>query len=143
MKKFLKRKSSIKLTISMLEDPASSIYPASLSLEVLPQVDIPPCNRNLSFSPPTVVTIAPTPPTLRICSQFPTEVVPGLIDEDEDTISTYIDGVLRETVFICTICYCDLFRSTQFIKKHLQEVQAVITKPRMKHYFDPRFECIR
>ena len=103
MTTFLEQKSSIKLTMSRLEDPTSTIHPASLSLEVLPQVDIPPCNRNLSFSPPTVVTIAPTPPTLRICSQFPTEVVPGLIDEDEDTISTYIDDVMHETVFICTI----------------------------------------
>ena len=91
----------------------------------------------LSLSAPTCVSISPAKSNLSICSQFPSEIVPGLINEDEQTISTYIDGFRHETVFICKLCNSDHFRSTPSIKKHQREVHKIIVRPILNYPFEP------
>ena len=71
-----------------------------LSTELLDQIDIPPSAKVLSLSYPTIVSIPLIKRNLSRCRQFPLEIVPGLMNVDELTISTYIDGFKHETIFI-------------------------------------------
>ena len=84
-----------------------------LSINFLQPVDVLPTPKALTFSAPTLLSISPARRILSRRNQLATECVPGLINEDEQTISTYIDGFKRATVFMCKICYCDLCRSTE------------------------------
>jgi hypothetical protein len=66
---FIEQKSS--LNLSALTEPEEPTLPpklkihhSPLSLQVLPQVEIPPYIRKLSCSPPSIVSIAPSPPNL-------------------------------------------------------------------------------
>ena len=113
-----------------------------LSMKILAPIDVPPSIKMLSLSAPTCVSISPAKRNLSICSQFPSEIVPGLINEDELTISTYIDGFRHETVFICKLCNSDHFRSTPSIKKHQREVHKIIVRPTLNYPFEPTFECL-
>jgi hypothetical protein len=114
----------------------------SLSLNILSQIGIPPKTKNFSLSAPILVAISPKTKILSRCDQLPSEMFPGLIHEDEMIISTYIDGLKLETIFICKICHCDLFRSTQVIKNHLCDVHNISIQPRADYPFEPTFECL-
>ena len=114
----------------------------SLSIEILPHNDFPPKNKIISFLTPTLVSCSPIPRQLSIGSQLPFEIVPGLFDEDQETISTYIEGTTRQTTFVCNICYSDHFRSTQSIKKHRLEVHKIFTQPNVNNPFEARFELL-
>ena len=118
-----------------------NILPA-LPIPLLSKEILVPSITMLSLSAPTCLSISPAKRNLSICSQFPSEVVPGLINEDEQTISTYIDGFRHETVFICKLCNSDHFRSTPSIKKHQREVHKIIVRPILNYPFEPTFECL-
>ena len=122
--------------------PELSLKAQPLSLNVLPQIEIPPSTKNLSLSLPTLVSISPIIRTLSRCDQLPSELVPGIINKDEDTICTYIDGYSLETIFICKVCYCDQFRSTEAIKTHIREVHKISIQSRADYTFKPRYECL-
>ena len=113
-----------------------------LTVEVLPKIDIPPTSKNLSSSIQSSVSINQNPKILSKCKLSTSEIVPGLLNEDEDTFSTYIDGYTLETTYICNFCYNDLLRSTQAIKKHLLEIHKMCTRPRANYHFEPRFQCL-
>ena len=112
-----------------------------LSCITLQQIDIPPSEKLLSLSTPTLVSIQPQPRKLSGCNQLPTEMVPGVINEDEIAFNTYIDGFTQKTIFICNFCYCDTLRSTQSMRQHLQEVHKICIRPRPNYPFEPRCEC--
>ena len=88
------------------------------------------------------MTIPPILRKLSRCNQLASEYVPGLINEDEDTISTYIDGYAHKTIFICKVGNTDHYQSTQDIKKHLREVHKIHTLPSINYPFETRAECI-
>ena len=113
-----------------------------LSTELLDQIDIPPSSKVLSMTYPTIVSIPPMKRNLSPWSQFPSEIVPGLMSEDELTISTYIDGFKHETIFICKLCNTDHCRSTQEINKHIREVHKIVVRPNPNYEFEPIFECL-
>ena len=113
-----------------------------LSIKILPQIDVSPHSKILSTSNTTLVSIPTVPRKLSRCNQLASECVPGLYNEDEDFISTYIDGYTHQTIFICKVCNTDHYRSTQEIKKHMREVHRICTIPSMNYPFEPRFECI-
>ena len=117
-----------------------NILPA-LPIPLLSKEILVPSIKMLSLSAPTCLSISPAKRNLSICSQFPSEVVPGLINEDEQTISTYIDGFRHETVFICKLCNSDHFRSTPSIKKHQREVHKIIVRPILNYPVEQTFEC--
>ena len=114
----------------------------ALAIENLPQIDVPPLPKVLSYSSPTFVAISPMKRNLSRCNQLSSESVPGLLNEDEQTISTYIDGFSHQTIFICKVCNTDHYRSTLEIKKHQREVHRIVFSPRMNYPFESRFECI-
>ena len=140
--KFLEKKSK-SLTKTVL--PPVSIAPETkhLSIEALLSVDVPPVKKPLSFSTPTFISIPPIQRSLSRCNQLAVDAVPGLINEDENTISTYIDGFTHKTIFICKLCYCDHFQSTEETKMHIRQVHKIITRSTMNYYFEPRFEDVR
>ena len=106
------------------------------------QVDVLPIPKVLSFSAPTLVSISPVRRILSRCNQLATECVPGLINEDEQTISTYIDGFTHTTIFICKLCNTDHYRSTPEIKKYIREVHKIVVQPITNYNFEPTFECL-
>ena len=139
---FLERKNR---TLSRTVLPPVNISPKMkpLSIETLPQVDVPPFSKPLALSALTFVSIPPTQRILSRYNQLALELVPGIINEDEDTISTYIDGYTHRTIFFCKLCWSDHFQSTQAIKKHLREVHKISTRPSLNYHFEPRFEDVR
>ena len=92
----------------------------SLSTEILPEIDIPPSLKFLSFSNPTNVSVSPTSRNLAFCKQLPKEIVPGITNDDEDLFFTYINGGTFQTSFVCWFCYSDNFNSTQSIRRHVR-----------------------
>ena len=113
-----------------------------LSISIIPQIDVSPHSKILTFSPKTLVSIPTVPRKLSWCNQLASEYVPGLFNEDEETISSYIDGYTHQTIFICKVCNTDHYQSTQEIKKHLREVHRIWTLPNMNYPFETQFECI-
>ena len=80
----------------------------SLAIEILPHIDISPLSRSST----TLVAIPAIRRNLSRCNQLASESVPGLFNEHELTISTYIDGFTHKTIFICKVCNKDHYRST-------------------------------
>ena len=115
---------------------------ALLTTKLLDQIDIPPSSKVLPLTYATIVSIPPMKRNLSRCSQFPSEIVPGLMNEDELTISTYIDGFKHVTIFICKLCNTDHCRSTQEINKHIREVHKIVVRPNPKYEFEQIFECL-
>ena len=113
-----------------------------LSINFLQPVDVLPITTVLTFSAPNLLSISPVRRILSRRNQLATECVPGLINEDEQTISTYIDGFTHETIFICKLCNTDHYRSTPEIKKHIREVHKIVVRPIMNYNFEPTFECL-
>ena len=134
MTKFNEKKASVNVSPN-LSNPL-------LSLKSLPQIDIPPAEKILTLSVPSSVSIPAVPTRLSRCSQFPIEAVPGVFNEDEGTLTTYIDGITRRTIFICNFCYCDSFISIQSIKNHLREVHKISMQPNPNYPFETKFECV-
>ena len=95
---------------------------SSLAIEILPQIDISPLTKILSCSSTTRVAIPAIRRNLSRCNQLASESVPGLLNEHELTITTYIDGFTHKTIFICKVCNTDHYRSTAEIKRHLKDV---------------------
>ena len=130
------------LSVLTQTDNSPAFSKPSLAIEILPQIDISPLPKILSCSSTTLVTIPATQRNLSQCNQLASESVPGLFNEHENTISTYIDGFTHKTIFICKVCNTDHYRSTAEIKKHLQEVHRIYIQPSMNYPFESRFECI-
>ena len=112
--KFLEKKSAFSNHVEVSKDPL-------LSIKFLPQIDIQPNPRKiLSYSNPCIISIAPISRNLSNCKIMPSEIVPGIVNEDEDLFFSYINGGTFETTFVCNFCYNDNFNSTQSIRRHIR-----------------------
>ena len=147
--KFLERKSSIKLPIlSKLENPTLSpqMRPlVSLSVEVLPQVNIPQQPKTIVVCKLQQISIPACPrPSNLSYQKFPTkEVVPGIRNDDEFLFSSYINGGSSCTTFVCSFCYDDYsYKSADAIRFHVQTEhrQEMIQRLKSKPPYEPEFE---
>jgi hypothetical protein len=93
----------------------------SLSIQHLPDIDIPPLSSKLLSSQtlPSILIV----PKSQVLSfrKFPTtEIVPGSRWEDDILFSSYINGGSHTTTFVCHICYDDFsYKSADSIRDHI------------------------
>ena len=142
-----------------------------LSKQILPHISIVPCpkllslsepvitsispeRRNLSISVPVQSEVSPYPrkqhlprkiPTISFRKFQPLEFVPGARNEDEPLFSSYIDGGLFSTTFVCHFCYDDYsFKSANAIRNHVHAAHRIkaLQKLKTNPMNFPRFETM-
>ena len=76
--------------------------------------------------------------------KFPTtEIVPGILNDDDYLFSSYINGGSHLTTFVCHFCYDDYsFKSADSIRFHIQTEHGLEMHHRLKIKppYEPEFE---
>ena len=91
----------------------------SLSIEVLSPISISPSPKMLSCCTQKRISISPRKKNISSCKKMPSEIVPGISNEDKDLFFTYINGSTFKTIFVCNFCYNDTFVSTHSVRRHV------------------------
>ena len=143
MTKFLENKSHLNHTLPKPEEP-------QLSIQILPNIDIPPSSniepsqpRQLSDIRQTTITIPLKHRNLSFQKFFPTEIVPGSRWEDDSLFSSYINGGTHTSTFVFHICYGDFtYKSADAIRSHIHIVHPQDMNYRLKNHlnFHPKYE---
>ena len=97
-----------------------------LSIKILSLVDISHSPKILSCLVLLRVSITSQKKRISFCKILPSEIVPGISNEDEDLFFTYIDGSTFQTTLVCNFCYNDSFTSTQSNRRHVRNTHFAL-----------------